>query len=124
MVSNKIDHMPEIVLQKAVLKAAGLCGITNAELSSIIGISKPTVSRLYTNRNKGIKPESKEGELCLLFIRAFRALDAFLGNVIENEKKWLRASNKALNGTPIELMKTVAGLVSVVNYLDAIRGKV
>ncbi len=124
MARKKIDHNPEIVLQKATLKAAELWNINNAELSKIIGVSEPTVSRLYADTSRGIKPASKEGELALLFIRAFRALDAFLGNALENEKKWLRAKNKALNGIPLELMKTVTGLVSVVNYLDAVRGKI
>jgi len=124
MARKKIDHNPEVVLQKAILKAAGLWGVNNTELARIIGVSEPTVSRLYADTSKGIKPDSKEGELSLLFIRAFRALDAFLGNALENEKKWLRAKNKVLNGIPLELMKTVTGLVSVVNYLDAVRGKI
>ncbi len=124
MVKKKIADNPEIVLQKATLKAAELWQINNAELSKIIGVSEPTLSRLYADDHRGIKPKSKEGELALLFIRAFRALDAFLGNALENEKKWLRAKNRALNGIPLELMKTVSGLVLVVNYLDAIRGKI
>ena len=124
MARKKIDHNPEIVLQKAALRTAGLWGVNNTELARIIGVSETTVSRLYADENRGIKPTSKEGELSLLFIRAFRALDALLGNVLENEKKWLRAKNNALNGIPLELMKTVAGLVLVVNYLDAVRGKI
>jgi hypothetical protein len=124
MRKKHIKDNPELVLKKAVFKAAQLWDLNNKELARIIGASEATISRLGADAKKGIKPESKEGELALLFIRAFRALDAFLGNAMENEKKWLRANNKALNGIPLERMKTVAGLVSVVNYLDAVRGKI
>jgi hypothetical protein len=119
-----INHNAEVVLKKAVFKAANLWGLNHKELGKIIGASESTVSRLNADGEKGINPDSKEGELALLFLRVFRALDAFLGNAIENEKKWLYANNRALNGVPIERMKTIDGLVAVVNYLDAIRGKI
>ena len=124
MKKKHINNNAEVVLKKAVFKAANLWDLSHKELGKIIGASESTVSRLNADGEKGINPNSKEGELALLFLRAFRALDAFLGNAIENEKKWLYANNRALNGIPIERMKTIDGLVAVVNYLDAIRGKV
>lgn len=39
-------------------------------------------------------------------------------------RHWLNSPNKALNGTPKTLLQTVVGLVSVNQYLDAMRGKV
>lgn len=37
---------------------------------------------------------------------------------------WLTSHNKALNGTPKELMQTVQGLVQVTSYLDSMRAKI
>lgn len=124
MKKRHVNHNAELVLKKAVFKAAKLWDVSNKELAGIIGASEATVSRLDRQKDKGINPESKEGELALLFVRAFRALDAFLGGGMDNERAWLRANNTALNGKPIELMGHVTGLVAVVNYLDAIRGKI
>jgi uncharacterized protein with ParB-like and HNH nuclease domain len=123
-INKNARHDKGLILKKAIFKAASLWGIKNKDLGQIIGMSEATISRLNSDKKKGIEPSNKEGELALLFIRAFRSLDAFFGNSIENEKKWLRANNKALKAIPLESMKTVTGLVSVVNYLDAIRGKI
>lgn len=124
MKQKNLNHDKELILKKAVFKAANLWDISNKQLAKIVGMSEATISRLHHNATKGINPASKEGELALLFVRTFRSLDAFLGNVVDNEKKWLNAPNKALNGAPIERMQTIEGLVAVVRYLDAIRGKV
>ncbi len=124
MKRKDIKPSQELVLKKALFKAAKLWDLSNKDLASIIGSSEATISRLSSNKDKGINPKSKEGELVLLFIRIFRALDAILGNVLENEKQWLRSNNKSLNGIPLELMKTISGMVKVVNYLDSIRGKI
>ena len=38
-------------------------------------------------------------------------------------KHWMHTHNHHLGGAPAELVRTVAGLMRVVEYLDAIRGK-
>jgi hypothetical protein len=38
------------------------------------------------------------------------------------QKDWLRADHEVFNQSPIEAMKTPAGLAHVVMYLDAMRG--
>jgi len=124
MKNKDINQDAEVILKKAVFKAAKLWELSHKELAKIIGASEATISRLNKEDARGINPQSKEGELAILFVRAFRALDAFLGNVMENERQWLNAYNHALNGAPIERMQSVSGLVAVVNYLDAIRGKI
>jgi hypothetical protein len=37
---------------------------------------------------------------------------------------WMRTANHHTHGIPVEQIKTVSGLMQVVQYLDAIRGKV
>ena len=79
------------------------------------------MSRLQTGR--GLDPESKEGELALLFLRLYRSLDALVGGDDEKARHWLRADNHHLAAVPAERIRSVEGLVDVVQYLDAMRGR-
>lgn len=124
MKKSYANHNPGLILREAVLNVAKLWQINNKELAKIIGTSESSISRLYSDNNKAINPNSKEGELVILLIRAFRSLDAYLGNALDNEISWLRSYNRVFHQAPLEHMKNVTGLVAVVNYLDAIRGKI
>lgn len=70
---------------------------------------------------RGIDPESKDGQLALLLVRLFRALDSVVGNDDRKGRLWLESYNRALNGVPRELIKTPLGLVRTVDYLDGMR---
>ena len=111
------------LLSKAFLRAGDRAGLTQKELAHIIGKSEPTVSRL-ANRAFFIEPEAKEGEIALIFLRIYRALDALFGGREDHVRQWLGAPNQALGGIPRELIKNLQGLFLVVNYLDAMRGKI
>ncbi len=109
------------VLTKAVLSAAARLDLRHCHLAPVLGASEASVSRLV--RGRTIDPESKQGELALLFLRLYRALDALVGGDDAKARAWLRAENTHLGGIPAERMRTVQGLVDVVEYLDAMRGK-
>lgn len=112
---------PETVLATALLAAAERLGLRGRELAAVIGTSEATISRLRFAR--GLDPKSKEGELALLFLRAYRSLDALVGGDDDKARLWLRAENGHLDGVPAERIRTVEGLVDVVQYLDAMRGR-
>lgn len=109
------------VLTKATLAAAEQLGLRNRQLSAVIGSSEASVSRLKSGR--GLEPESKEGELALLFLRLYRSLDALVGGDDAKARDWLHAANHHLGGVPADRIRTVEGLVDVVQYLDAMRGR-
>lgn len=109
------------VLSKAVLRAADILGISPKDLARILGISTASVSRLASGARL-IDPASKEGEMGLLLLRVFRSLDALLGGDSAKCRHWLRAENHHLSGVPAEMLTRVTGLVSVADYLDAMRG--
>lgn len=109
------------VLTRAVLRAAEELGLRQRELARVLGTSEASVSRLAGARQ--IDPGSKEGELALLLLRLFRSLDALVGGSREAARAWLRAANDHLAGVPAERIGRVEGLVDVVRYLDAVRGK-
>ena len=112
----------DVILTDAVLRAAAEFSWPKARLARTLGVSAASLSRL--GRTRTIAPESKEGELAILFLRAFRGLDALLGGDATRCRSWLSSHNSHLGGTPAELMQTVEGLVRVAQYLDAMRGKV
>jgi hypothetical protein len=110
----------EKVLSKATLRAADHLGLTNAALAQIIGLSEASVSRMR-NGQYVLRRERKEFELAQVFVRAFRSLDAITGGDDGSSRSWLAAENQALRARPIDLMKTVRGLVATADYVDSRR---
>lgn len=121
-VSLRADEpMPEVVLAKAVLNAAGRLELRQRQLAAVLGAHEASVSRLQ--RGRGIAPASKEGELALLFLRVYRSLDTLVGGDDARARAWLSAHNDHLGGVPADRLTSVQGLVDVVQYLDAMRGR-
>jgi len=112
---------PAPVLAKATLAAAARLGLRSRQLAAIIGSSEASVSRLQNGR--GIEPDTKEGELALMFVRLYRSLDALVGGDDVKARAWLSTPNDHLGAVPAERIRTVEGLVDVVQYLDAMRGR-
>ena len=110
-----------LVLAKATLSAANRLGLRNRQLAEVIGTSEAFVSRLKSG--KGVDPQRKEGELALLFLRLYRSLDALVGGDDAKAREWLHAENDHVRGIPAERIRTVEGLIDVVQYLDAMRGR-
>jgi len=110
------------VLSKAVVRAADKLGVAQARLAQLLGVSAATVSRLCTGKYR-LGRERKEWELALLFVRVFRSLDSIVGSEAL-ARRWMESDNRALQGRPIDLIRTTEGLVRVVQYLDACRGLV
>jgi hypothetical protein len=109
------------VLADATLAAAHRLGVPNRELARILGISEASVSRL--SRGRTLRGDSREAETAALFVRLFRSLDTLTGGNETQAQAWYRAGNLHVGGVPAERVQTVEGLVDVVRYLDAMRGK-
>jgi antitoxin Xre/MbcA/ParS-like protein len=113
--------VPEAVLAKATLAAARRLGVTNRELARILGTSDASISRL--GRDRTVRIDSAEARLAALFLRLFRSLDSIVGGDEGAARAWFRGDNLHLGGVPSERVQSVEGLVDVVHYLDAVRGK-
>lgn len=109
------------MLSKAAVRATGILGLTQKQLGQIVGLSESSVSRLTGGKFLLSPDRAKEWELALLFVRLFHSLGAIWGN---EARRWMQTPNTALGAAPIKLATQVAGLVRVVNYLDAARGRV
>jgi len=110
----------QLVLTKAVLRAAEQLNITTAELAPILGVGRTTVNHLVS-RNYELSPAKKEWELGALFVRMNIALDVLVSGSQADAQKWLNSGNAALGGQkPIQLIPTIEGLVRVVQYLESV----
>ena len=110
-------------LSKATLRAASLLGLAQAELAPILGLSRATISRMAAGDHV-LAPGQKSWELAALFVRLFRSLDALVGSNEAQARAWLDSENAALGGAPRQLIGKTEGLVHVVQYLDAARGRI
>src|SRR5574338_606785 len=115
------DPSAEAVLSKAVARAGERLGLSRAFLARVLGVSPATVTRLHAGSYR-LDPGRKEWELALLLVRLFRSLDSIVGDEA-GARQWLASDNRALNGCPAELIASTEGLVRVVHYLDACRGR-
>ena len=105
------------VLAEALHNAGKALGMTQAEVGQVIGKDRSAISR------GRIEPDTKPGELALLLIRAYRALFVLVGGAPAQMRHWMRTDNLHTGGVPVEQIKTVQGLTRVLEYLDAMRGK-
>jgi hypothetical protein len=121
--SAVIQANPENVLMNAFNNACLALSVSRDDKSEILGVNVASLSRKTKNKT-GFPPTSKTGELQLNFIRIYRSLYAIAGGDNEFMQHWYQTHNKALNGAPSVLCKSIQGLISVNQYLDAMRGKI
>ncbi len=109
---------PSEVLTKALLNAGKALGLNQKQLGQVIGRDRTAFHR------GGISPQSKAGELALLLIRVYRSLYALVGGKEQDLQHWMQTENRHTGGIPAEQVLSVTGLIRVLEYLDAIRGRV
>ena len=115
--AENIVNSPATILSSALNKAAKALKISKTDIGKVIGKDR-------TSLNRGLDPDSKSGELALMFIRCYRGLFVLVGGENTDMQHWMHTENKHLGGIPAEQIKTVSGLNRVLEYIDAMRGKV
>jgi transcriptional regulator with XRE-family HTH domain len=110
------------VLTKAVVRAARALGLSQSRVAATLGVSDPTVSRMFAEKYF-LDPGRKEWELGALFVRLFRSLDSIVASD-EKARAWLDSENRALGGRPLELLGRAEGMIRVLHYLDSARGRI
>lgn len=112
------------VLTGATLKAADLLEIQQSVLARLLGVSTAQVSRMRQGAYL-LDENRKEWELAALFVRLYRSLDSITVNSFDEARAWLNSRNRGLSGEkPVTLIASAAGLVRVVDYLDAARARI
>ena len=110
-------------LSKAVVRAADQLGLPQAQLPKLLGLSAATASRL-TGSTLQLPPNSTTWELAAAIVRLYRSLAAITGGKAQAMRNWLHSDNDALGGEPAQRILTAEGLIHVLQYLDASRGRI
>ncbi|MFA9462411.1 antitoxin Xre/MbcA/ParS toxin-binding domain-containing protein [Thiohalorhabdus sp. Cl-TMA] len=105
------------VLTDALLNSAAYLGITDTDLSLILGAGPVPIEEYRTGAAE-IDPDSALGARARDIVRVFTALDTITAGDAGTRSQWLNHYNQHLNGSPIELMRDPAGLARVADYLD------
>lgn len=104
------------VLGDAVLNVRAHLGLTLEQLGQILGRDRSSIQRA------GIDPQTPAGQLAALLIRVYRSGLVLTGDE-GSLKHWLKTPNRALGACPRDLLFSLQGIVNLVEYLDAHRGK-
>lgn len=112
----------DTVLAKAIVKVVEQLGLSQTEISAALGMHRTAFSRLKTTQS--LSPTSKQGELALIVIRIARAVYALTGGDEVWMKRFMHSYNKLTRGIPAKQIASIEGLMSVVRFVDAVRGKV
>ena len=114
---NAATENKATVLGEAVLNAGSKLGLNPDEVGRIIGRNRTTIVR------NGVDPSTPNGQLAMLLVRIYRGLYVLVGGRDDEMRHWMRTRVRTLQGVPAEMIRDVAGLVRVTEYLDAMRGK-
>lgn len=108
---------PKHVLSKALFNAGRLLGLSQTEIGTVVGKDRASIVR-------GLDPRGKSAELALLLIRCYRSLHVLVGGEQEQIRHWMQTDNQDIGGVPAQRIQSIQGLIRVVEYLDAMRGRV
>jgi transcriptional regulator with XRE-family HTH domain len=111
------------VLSKAVVRAAAQLDLRQSQVARILGLSPASASRLAAG-SWHLPEDSKSWELATVFVRLYRSLSAITGGQTQAMRDWLHTHNDALGGPPARRILGTEGLIHVVQYLDAERGRI
>lgn len=112
----------KVVLAKAVLNAADQLDLKQAQLAAVLGMHRTAISKLKSNPE--LDPATKQGELAVMLIRIYRALYSLMGGDLEWMRHFMKTHNTATGGIPVEQIESIGGLMAVLQFVDAMRGKI
>lgn len=110
------------VLAKALLSVSDELGLHTTELADALGVDRSAISRM--RKNMTLEPTSKKGEIALHLIRIARALHALTNGDRGWMQAFMRSENQGTGGVPAKQIANLDGLMRVVRYVDAMRGKI
>ncbi len=122
LIKNKKEPSPdERVITEAFLKAGDNLDLKARDLAAVLGVHESRISRM--KNGSCLKAGSRDRELALYFLRIFRSLGALFGTNFDDMAGWMHSENKVLAGKPVDKIKSIAGLINTMDYLDQARAK-
>lgn len=104
------------ILGEAVLNAGAKLGLSSEEVGRAIGRNRTTIAR------SGVDPSTPSGQLAMMLVRIYRGLYVLVGGSEVDISHWMHTKIRTLQAVPADMIFDVAGMVRVVEYVDAMRG--
>lgn len=104
-------------LTPAVLQAADMLGLYQAELARILHLQCADIGRMGAVRGQ-LVPGTQSWRQALAFVRLYRALHELMQGDGAAMCHWLRVDNRALGGTPLLLMVDEDRIGEVLRHLQ------
>jgi hypothetical protein len=104
-------------LTQEFFEATASMGLANREISIILGVSEPTISRAKRKSEYFSRTRHHQWLIAELLIKACRELTRIY-NHPRKEKHWFTTYNPTLAAFPIDLILRYEGLCEVVRYLE------
>ena len=104
-------------LTRAVVQAAQLLNLYNAELASILGLKCADIVDLYNNE-RDIVPGSSQGSKAMEFIRFYNLLDKLHDSDLVAMSNWLRRKQGSMEYTPLTVIVDQNNLGAIVQYVQ------
>lgn len=120
---NADDPRQAAVLARSTMRAADELGVSQTSLASILGVSESTVSRIRKGSLTPVRDRGKTFELEALFVRFYVSLDVAVHGDKLAAERWLKSYNEAFRARPLDLLKSIRGLIAVTQYLDHKNGR-
>lgn len=105
-------------LAEAVFKTADLLGLSNTQLTAVIGLDLASMNQIEFSAV--LEPASAQGEAGLLLIRLYQSLSTLTGDDSEWIDYFMNAFNTATDGVPIQQIQTREGLEKVLTVTEAL----
>ena len=113
----------EVVITKAMLRAADRLSLNKTQLARILGVNPGTVSRYDAGTSK-LRSTSGEWDCAAALIRVYRSLAGLLDGNDALIKSWMTSHNYDFDCAPITMLERHrAGVYNLGAYLDAYRGR-
>jgi uncharacterized protein (DUF2384 family) len=106
----------------AILRTAHLLVLPLRSLAQILGLPSTLISRMVAGTYELTEGEGEAWQRAILFLRVYCSLEAVFGDPASS-RQWLESDNKALSGSPADLICSRGGLERVLQYLDAQLGR-
>ena len=110
-----------MVLAEAVLKTANLLGLSNTQLTAVVGLDLASMNQIELSAV--LEPTSAHGEAGLLLIRLYQNLSSLTGGDSEWIDYFMNAFNTATDGVPIQQIQTREGLEKVLMVVEALNNR-
>lgn len=92
--------------------------MTNQDLAEALGTDEATIGR-FADESERLRPESHEWEAALMVVEVYTALVRLGGGNEAHIGAWMRGYNRALDASPLEIIRTFEGPDRIRDYLRA-----